>query len=143
MAETNSDYDGTLDYEERAARDNARAARTLSVTLPVSRLRLMDLLCTAVEGGSNYWAKFRHSRRTADLDYLQVDVAEHEASGDGPPMERVVTAEDLLVGLQRLATSTMETANQHLLDAISEDGGDATTADVVLQMTVFGEVVYG
>jgi hypothetical protein len=113
----------------------------LMLNVPVSRQLLMDLLCTAVEGGSNYWAAFRSIERTTDLDYLRVRVIELEASGD-QRVDRVVAAEDLRLGLERLAAATFASAGKHFGDAICENG-DAITADVVLQMTVFGDVVYG
>lgn len=116
-------------------------AETVLLNVPVSRQLLMDLLCTAVEGGSNYWAQFSKAERTPDLDYLSVHVREQEASGCAR-VSRTVTADDLALGLERLATAKFATATQHLADALSEDG-DATTADVVLQMTLFGDVVYG
>jgi hypothetical protein len=111
----------------------------LVAAVPLQTLR--DLLCTAVEGGSNYWATFSDAERTEDLDYLSVRVREHEAHGDKRALSRVVTAEDLAVGLQRLTKASFEAAMQHFADALTNH--DATTADVVLQMTVFGDVVYG
>lgn len=116
-------------------------ADTVPLAIDVPRQVLMDLLCTAVEGGSNYWASFSRATCTKDGDYLSVHVREYEASGDRL-LSRRVTAEDLATGLARLGTAKFATASQHLADALSEDG-DATTADVVLQMTVFGDVVYG
>ena len=114
-------------------------------TLTVTRQTLRDLLCTAVEGGSNYWARFDATQRTVDLDYLSVRVTEDESHTDGPRLQRLVTAEDLLIGLGRLAANPKGFAEgvalKHLTDALHDH--DATTADVVLQMTVFGDVIYG
>lgn len=128
---------------------------TVVLNIPVSRQTLRDLLCTAVEGGSNYWADFRDCERTEDLDYIRVRVVEQEASrADTRRVNRYVRAEDLAKGLERLALASAEQpdaaawpkhfpgAGKHLADALSENG-DAATADVVLQMTVFGELVYG
>lgn len=114
-----------------------------SFKVPITRQALRDLLCTAVEGGSNYWAMFEDAERTESLDYLGVVVVEHEAHSKGvPALRRRITAEDLAQGLERLAAATFPAAKQHLADALSENG-DATTADVVLQMAVFGDVIYG
>jgi hypothetical protein len=113
----------------------------LSIDIDVQRLR--DLLCSAVEGGSNYWARFSHSQRTPEYDYLSVRVQEDDAHSDNKPaVDRVVTAEDLVVGLEALAKGPFPAARQHL-SAFLEENDDAETADVVLQMTVFGELVYG
>lgn len=120
------------------------------LNVPVSRQLLRDLLCTAVEGGSNYWARFGRAERTADLDYLSVTIRAND--GNGKRIERVVTAEQLGEGIETLALATTEdwqaahhkfpAAGQHLANALSENG-DAITADVVLQMTVFGTLIYG
>ena len=137
---------------------------TLAFNVEVPRQLLADLLCTAVEGGSNYWAEFRATKRTADLDYLQVKMTEREASREGQPrVNRYIDLQDLATGLQRLAAAALayaratgedtddwlakkhkgfQTAGEHLGDALAERG-DAITADVVLQMAVFGEVIYG
>lgn len=132
----------------------AQTVPSVNVTVPVRKQTLMDLLCTAVEGGSNYWASFRAIKRTSDLDYLEVRVVETEAHNDvGEQLRLNVTAEDLAKGIERLAQAAFNweesdgkrgfaTAGKHFADAVF-DVGDATTADVVLQMTVFGELIYG
>ena len=116
---------------------------TVTLRIEVSKQLLMDLLCTAVEGGSNYWAEFGRCQRTPDLDYLSADVFELDTHrADQPKLHRIVTADELAHGLENLARATFASAARHLADALSENG-DAVTADVVLQMTVFGDVVYG
>lgn len=121
---------------------------TISIPIPVQTLR--DLLCTAVEGGSNYWANFSDGVRTEGLDYLSVRVTEDYPSKNRR-MSKIVKAEDLAIGISRLAaiayaedgakSASFPTAGKHFADAL--DNHDATTADVVLQMTVFGELIYG
>jgi hypothetical protein len=124
----------------------AAAPAVVNLTIPIAVQRLRDLLCNAVEGGSTYWARFEAAERTPDLDYLRVRVIEHEAGRPGK--RRVscwITAEQLATGLQRLAIlgGGNDALAQHFCDAIGGDGGDAGTADVVLQMAVFGELIYG
>jgi hypothetical protein len=125
------------------------ATKTLVIHVDVSRQTLRDLLCTAVEGGSNYWARFTDAERTPDGDYLQVRLIERESHAtDKPAINLMVDADELRHGLSLLARVTpdgdpvFQTAFTHFGDALSGTG-DATTADVVLQMTVFGEVIYG
>lgn len=131
----------------------------VAMSFEVPRRLLEGLLCTAIEGGSTYWAHFSGADRSPAFDYLAVRVREAEAHGAGPALDRRVSVDDLAVGLSRLAAASMawaegaskerpggvkgfETAGTHLGDALSENG-DATTADVVLQMALFGDVVYG
>ena len=130
---------------------------TVRLAYPISKERLINLLISAVEGGSNYWASFKNPRKIVDnkvvdspSDYDQVWLTEHEPHRDDRPAEsRLITAELLLVGLQRLADWKDEEhshkfpgAHRHLVNFI-EENDDAETADVVLQMTVFGELIYG
>lgn len=120
---------------------------TIKLSIPPQTLR--DLLCTAVEGGSNYWASFKSLECTEDGDYIRVRVLERASHTDGPRRIVEVTAEDLAIGIERLGAAAADkgntegfpTAGKHFADAL--DDHDAMTADVVLQMTVFGEVVYG
>lgn len=127
-----------------------RETETVTVHIEVSLQTLRDLLCTAVEGGSTYWARFSvaEADRTEHLDYLRVKVTELEASrADVHRINRYVSAEDLAQGIRRLAEAAAKddgsfpAAAMHLARALSDH--DATTADVVLQMAVFGEVIYG
>jgi hypothetical protein len=115
----------------------------VSVKVPVSKQLLRDLLCTAIEGGSNYWADFADITRgnpAGDWYYSSAIVTENDPD-TAVTTGTVVTPEMLAVGLERLALSSMPTALTHLADALSENG-DAITADVVLQFAVFGELVY-
>jgi hypothetical protein len=119
---------------------------TINLTVPraIERQRFADLLCSAVEGGSGYWAAFRNSERTADLDYISIDVQEHEAStadGSEPSWKRI-THDDLARGCVLLAARPFPAALQHLCNFLDEND-DAETADVILQMAVFGNVIYG
>ena len=124
--------------------------QTLILNIPVSQQLLRDLLSTAIEGGSTYWASFSNCERDADLNYLKVRVTEIDASSSAPRRNLYITPEELANGLERLGRvcadpekfARFPTAGKHLADALSEDG-DVITADVVLQMTVFGEVIYG
>jgi hypothetical protein len=113
---------------------------TVSLQIPVKRQLLLDLLCTAIEGGSNYWASFTNLKRTVDGDYEAADVWD-TSDAEAVFLGRV-HAEDLILGLERLATAQFATAMTHLADALGEEG-DAITADVVLQMTVVENVIYG
>ena len=126
---------------------------TLPIDLTISKELLSDLLVTAVEGGSGYWADFSEIRRTKTADIVSVRVTESDPSTDGPPTTRTVTPAILMEGLRYLALaaksgvaadgSRFPAAADHLSDLL-HDNSDAITADVVLQLTLFkGTVVYG
>jgi hypothetical protein len=122
------------------------------VTIEVSDARLAEVLCSAYEGGSTYWAKqkdgkaspFRFSevsrggRVLGPLELVpdfSVTITDSEAD---PPAEHVLTPTKLRAGLQVMA----EKYPKHFADVMTEDG-DATTGDVLLQCALFGKLVYG
>lgn len=121
---------------------------TVRISIEVKRELLKDLLTTAVEGGSNYWADFGKVKRDSDhcVESVRLSI------NDGSAARRDVSLQTMSTGLERLAkcATTARYANgnafpaaaKHLADALSEDG-DATTADVVLQMGLFNEVQFG
>ena len=115
---------------------------TVTVSVDVDVQQLRDLLCGAVEGGSGYWARFSKAERTPDLDYLAVTVTERESSTDGPAAVKRVRAEDLAQGIAQLWRGSFPAAHQHLANFLTGDE-DAATADVILQLTIFRDVIYG
>lgn len=91
-----------------------------------------DLLITAAEGGSNYWADFEE---LADGAYR---IVEQEQSGDA-----VVLAEVTPLMMAKACQKAIE-LYQHNHKIIADvDLHDAETADIVLQVATFGELVYG
>lgn len=125
--------------------DTTRNPITIKVEMTIEWQQLADTLSTAIEGGSNYWASFKGAQRSegTDWSYLSVEVIELDASTEGKPrFRRRVTVEDLAKGIKRMAESKHAWIHRHLADFINEND-DATTADVILQMTVFGDVIYG
>lgn len=115
----------------------------INVRIDVSEQLLRDLLVTAVEGGSDYWAEFEDVQRDAELNILSVTVWEQEASSpDNTRISATITPTSMALGLERLAQAKFPSALTHFRNAITEEG-DAETADVVLQMAVFGDLVYG
>ena len=119
---------------------------TQTQTHTISQQALRDLLCTAVEGGSTYWAGFMRPMADPVSGECYVSVTVYAAM-EGDFATRVVTADGLMRGLQALVvaaedTETFPAAAQHLADVLQGDA-DAGTADVVLQLTMFGEVMFG
>lgn len=105
---------------------------SFNVTQTVSRQRVEDLLCSAYEGGSNYWA-------TADGPYTQafkpegVDITEIE---DG--VAHTLNPKAIQRGLGIMASDYP----RHWANFLAEED-DAETGDVFLQCCVLGEIVYG
>jgi hypothetical protein len=135
------------------------ASETVAEKPEVKRL-VHDVFVTALEGGINYWSdcdEYHWSRRDAngerveDLDGFYAMIREEGSDGslrvDRHVIERglrlAVTpeiAEKVFdYALQDVAVAFM-TGNKGLLDNLDFDAG---TADCVVQLGLFGEVIYG
>ena len=116
---------------------------TITIQIPDQRLR--DVMCGAVEGGSNYWIDRADrlpcpegvKRPTYLFDHV-FDVGVRFHYNDGDPSSRVVTAADVRRGVQIMA----DKYPRHFMDLYREND-DAETSDVLLQCAIFGEIVFG
>jgi hypothetical protein len=108
--------------------------RTLNVKTTVTDQFLMDLLCTAVEGGIYYWAAVTDTVRIDGYEYVEATLVDMEEGEDSEPM--TITLDLLFLGVQNLI-------DQYPWRISMLDDHDAEDADVAVQMALFGEVVYG
>lgn len=111
-----------------------------------------DLLITAIEGGINYWAEVSDYHHGAN-DETSATVYEDDADTDGV----TVTTTDIRRAVRQVATKGIPAADpgSDLGDrfkagcnaALRGRGGDwdfdATAADALIQVAMFGDVVYG
>lgn len=136
---------------------------TTRITVEVTDERLAEVLCSACEGGSGYWAKQDDGKespyrfadvggRTSIISHLpgsgplelvpDFDVAitdfEDSTRGTRRPKKHRLTPAKLRRGLQVMA----EKYPKHFADVVTGNG-DSTTGDVLLQCALFGELVYG
>jgi len=120
-----------------------------TVRIPIQKI--MDLITTAIEGGSNYWARFEFPQ----------DYKEKYGSYEKIPFEGGdITVYDIETGelLGYLNGATLKMGLQLMADrkdlkgkivparhfkAFATDNEDAETADTWLQLAVMGEIVYG
>jgi hypothetical protein len=121
--------------------------------------RVRDLLCSAWEGGSNYWCRVEMTTippaAEAEVTRLRdagemfghiypfipgVQVVLQDVTGEdsGHGTEWTLTREKLIDGLQALA----DKAPYHFANFVAEND-DSETGDVYLQMCLFGEIVFG
>ena len=119
-------------------------------------------ICMAFEGGSNYWIdhavipqevcnRYKPSNILSDdLSVLQ-ERNEYNWNHQLPFLEggavEIVTDEGEKFTLNRDAITVglglMATNSPHHFNDLVDEGGDSITADVLLQYSLFGEVVYG
>lgn len=110
--------------------------------------RIQDLLCCALEGGSNYWyiiTKFGYPDGKTSKDYefphLELPfkggylmIGDRE---DGQIIPRKLDINSIEKGLRLMA----DKYEYHFAEFI-EENEDAVTGDVFLQLCLFGELVY-
>lgn len=102
-----------------------------------------DQVTSAIEGGSNYWAKIDvGTHRSGWRNYFTAKFTIIEDSdvkaGAIKGKTYRLTLDKLKAGLQVLA----DKYPHHLKDIIAGTG-DAITGDVLVQCALFGEIVYG
>jgi len=123
---------------------------TVQTTIDVDFRDIANLLCSAFEGGSSYWAEisdYTHPRNIWPWEaghlypYVQYPLSEGGAVIVSDTEDDKIYTLDLAAiqrGIQAMATI----APRHFADLINENI-DSETGDVFLQCCVFGEIVYG
>ena len=105
-------------------------------------MRLHDILTTAREGGSTYWAAMRQSVRDEDLNVISFQARDCE---DEDAEWQLVNKDTVTNGI-RLLCADEKWCKRRVVQEIlkGEDGDlDADDCDVIVQMGLFGELVYG
>ena len=113
---------------------------------------LNDLLVTALEGGSNYWADIVEHHYNTELHDLYYGTIMEKGSitigdEDGQNMGKL-NRESMINGLilmrkgEDASGAKCDKYKEHYAD-LYMGNWDATTADVWLQLSVFGEVIFG
>jgi len=120
----------------------------VQLSVDVSDQFLYDILTTAAEGGIGYWADYRTVRDEA-LDVREIhDIQDTE---DGDPFEKgFLNIADIVLGLNKICageTSLHHKAASFILRCVQNpDGGetlDADDCDSIVQVALFGDLVYG
>lgn len=96
--------------------------------------QLKDIVITAVEGGTNYWAQ------SSGYKPNEGKVTLWEMDEEGKPVN--VHKVDLSV-IRKGLKIALESEYEHIRIIAVTDILDAEEADVVVQLGLFGEVVYG
>lgn len=115
---------------------------------------LHDTLCTAIEGGIDYWAEINFTEKqmsedpeTKD-DWYYISASIYETDG---ALEHLVTADTIKLGIDRIVSDAnpvhsrySEACREAMRDP--ENSGvwiDADVADIIVQVGLFGEARYG
>ena len=130
----------------------------IQINLTVTDQFLRDVLCTACEGGSNYWAHFKSLETFAGQfgkEWQKVRVTEYE-DGEKKHAQHVIGLEEMREGVRRMiardftkteshAIPYSKSAGEVLIAVVEDDAGniDADLADLILQCACLGHIVYG
>jgi hypothetical protein len=128
-------------------------AEPIDIHLSVSIKDIADLLCSALEGGSNYWYeiarfqkphawtfRFDDKKVYRHIDYpLNPGGALQITSMEEPDREAAILNLD---GIQAGLNLMAQKMPQQFANFMKEEG-DETTGDVFLQFCLYGEVIYG
>ena len=125
----------------------------MSVTINITKEQRENLLCSAIEGGSNYWYYF-NTKSCQAIDNIA------PKDGKTPFVDRLYTAleKGLTVAVQdcdtmktigQLSIESIEKGEQLMADKYADDFADivadtddANTADIWFQLAVIGRVEY-
>lgn len=122
--------------------------------MSITNSRAADLLCSAFEGGSNYWYMIEDYVEPAEVaqpwgdEYTPKYISYPFSKGgaviiaDMEDEEEKFTLDHAAIVRGKKIFATDERYSHHYADALKEND-DAITGDVFLQLCLFGEVVYG
>ena len=124
--------------------DQRKAEIVGKIEQPVSVYDLECILEGAFEGGSNYWiSKVSNATPEIDCTYYSELVAVHDGKvtievdddwGACPQYTRTIGREDVLRGLNLWATKC---------EGFAFDNMDAEDYDCILQLAMWGELIFG
>ena len=117
---------------------------TVKTQVTVDDQRVKDLLCNALEGGSNYWYNIEGfiNPNHITVEHKHIDLPFIDGCGlvidDGDGRKFTLNRHVMEKGLQVMG----EKYPNHFNDFITEND-DAETGDVFLQCCLFNDVIFG
>jgi hypothetical protein len=118
----------------------------MKVQINIEDQRIKDLLCNALEGGSNYWYEIESfvnpNKITVECRHLDLPFIEGcglmIADSEGDMGTKLLNREAMEKGLNIMS----EKYPLHFSNFMTEND-DAETGDVFLQCALYGEIVFG
>lgn len=126
--------------------------KPIPVTIIIPTERVQDLLCNALEGGSNYWYEIMsfnypngQDKKSLNIEFQHIELPFFEGGSltirdneEAHKGDLILDLKAIEEGLQIMVAKEI----RHFADFISEND-DAITGDVFLQCCLFKEVIYG
>lgn len=115
---------------------------TVSVSVILASSLLSDLLITAVESGSGYWATdLEITKAGKSVSYQAPDLFSDEADWELKVADRE-DGETFTAKREHFINAVRKMPAHHIRN-MTEDGFDSETADAWFQCAIFGEIVFG
>ena len=114
----------------------------VNVTITFTREFLADILCTAIEGGINYWAAIKDVQRNEELGVVSCSLKDAE---DDEDEWHDVSTDTIIKGIELYLSNRdnfTKRLYQELLTGNAADY-DVDDADLLVQLGLFGNIVYG
>jgi hypothetical protein len=120
-------------------------------TVRIPNEKIQDLITTAIEGGCHYWAQFKFPDNYKDKYQSYAEIPFEGGEIEVYDVETgkllgVLNQASIKVGLQLMADCkdlTGKVVPARHFKNLATDNEDAETADVFVQLSVMGEIVYG
>ena len=127
---------------------------TYTNTVIVTEKDIDDIVCTALEGGINYWCK--QARVVGDYlgEYASDQISRggkltlvlYEAADDTDKVEYTLRKGNLLNGIKLYMENPHPydiTCVEHSVTKLDTCHVDGVVADMIVQYAIFGEIVFG
>lgn len=132
----------------------------MKVCNEVSLSRISDMLCSAFEGGSNYWYEITKFNEPPKMEFLSspdlndgkpFPHIDYPLNKGGSLVIRCIEGDRIngkthwkldLAAIRKGLQLMAEKSPRHYANFVNEDD-DAETGDVFLQYCLFGEVIFG
>jgi len=114
-------------------------------TMPPKTQLYSDILCTAYEGGIDYWAACRNVERDGNGEYLSFEVRDCEDRTEPwvpVNIENVRTAVNKIITKQTKISDDYRDTIKESYDENDASNIDAGLADYIVQIAAFGELAF-
>lgn len=127
---------------------------TLEIKHEFTPKQISDLLCSALEGGSNYWAEIvgkvepKNWNNTPEVEERKFTHISYPMNEGGELHIKDIEEENgkiLILNIYKIKTGLKRMAKKYpkQFQNIIEDNYDANDADIFFQFAVLGDCIYG
>lgn len=123
---------------------------SLAITRQFPLQLAADVICTAIEGGIDYWSDTIVYKRTEGPEHTYAQITKHEDLRDpDDPDHYTINTDVVVLGLTRLLSGDVD-VDGTIMDYIHQSLDDKSAymidndaADIIVQAGLFGKVLFG